>query len=77
MRCGRLDREELLEFYDVPTAYLEHLRRTTPTEGRFPAVARLTAQSQGCLCRETGSANIFQPLCAQRSGRWSVEGGHQ
>lgn len=77
MRCGRLDREELSAFYDVPTAYLEHLRRTNPSEGRFPVAARLTAKSQGCLCRETGCANIFQPLCPQRSGRWSVEGGHQ
>ena len=65
MRCGRLVREEPLAFYDVPTAYLEHLRRTNPSEGQYPTVARRTSTSQGPPVLRDGHRDyVPAALCA-------------
>ena len=63
------DREELLAFYDFPAEHWPHLRTTHPIESTFAAVKLSTAETRGCLSRQTMLTIVFK-LGRSAEKRW-------
>jgi len=63
------DRDELLVFYDFPTAHWIHLRATTPIESTFATVRLRTKRSRSCGNRDTTLSMVFKLLQSAQK-RW-------
>ena len=68
--CLAQDREQLLAFYDFPSAHWQHIRTTNPIESTFATVRLRTARTRGCVSRESILAMVFKlGMSAQRKWR--------
>lgn len=65
----RKDRDELLAFYDFPSAHWIHIRTTNPIESTFSTVRLRTKRARNCGSRETTLMMVYKLLeTAQK--RW-------
>ncbi len=67
--CLTKDRDRLLTFYDFPAEHWKHVRSTNPIESTFATVRLGTAESKGCLSRNTALALVFKLLLSARQ-KW-------
>ena len=64
------DRQELLAFYDFPSAHWVSLRTTNPIESTFSTVRHRTRLCKGCLSRRKMLAMMFKLVeCAETKWR--------
>ena len=70
------DRQELLAFYDFPSAHWVSLRTTNPIESTFSTVGHRTWLCRGCLSRRKMLAMMFK-LVERAETKWRRLKGYE
>ena len=76
VECLQKDREALLAFYAFPGAHWQSIRTTNPIESTFATVRLRTANTRGCVTRNTILSLAFK-LGQSAQKRWRRLRGHQ
>ncbi len=70
------DAEELLTFYDFPTAHFQHIKTTNPIESSFSTIGLRTKKMRNCGNRKTTLAMLYK-LSQQVEKGWRKLRGYK